>query len=495
MRSLPAIFFAAIAAFAQQNVTIKGVVTDAQTGTPVPGAKVELRYSTSRAAVDTAETGVPGTFELTVNQAGKYLVAAYGSGYRESVSEPATVTDTEFEPGAAAVNRKFELKLPRSSGIAGFLRDAETKEPVRRVPVRALRMIWLAGQRRINEEQLILTDDEGSFRIDSLPPGEYAIMFGNTTPVSAASSKKVYPIMLWPEGDNAPFLVKDGSNIDLGAIDYAKITPARFIGPDCEDHKQPVDVSISQNVGGGWFSLGKDSMPACGILSPLPAVSQGRYRLSFMRTLGDFRMGYEEIFIRRGEDAHVRIQLSAPISLTGTMTCDCEKALVIENPIGLEAYSMEFASKVNLTQVGPFPQPLIVGNDYHVSIGNLPPGLALKDLRIDGASIAIVLTDKPAKLTGTVDSKTALENHVVLAKWPLPQDSIYPEFRNAAVKEDGQFSLDAVPAGTYRVAAIGPVQWSLRGVPEVVAHWFTSGDEITLVENEIKVIRLEAKIP
>jgi hypothetical protein len=500
MRPLLVICFCAAAAFAQQNVTVRGIVIDAQTGAPLAGAKVELRYSTSPAAVATAETPASGTFELTAKESGKYVVAAEAAGYREGITaSPITITDVEFEPGASPVERTIQVKLSRSSSISGFLRDADTKEPVRRIPVRALRIRWMRGERIVEEAQLVLSDDDGGFHIDSVPPGEYAILLGNTTPIVASSEKKVYPAILWPEGgETDPQVVKDGEHLDLGAVDYAKVVPSRLIGPNCEGGERPVQLTIQQSVGGGWAAIGKISLPGCGVLSPLPPISQGRYRLDLMMMHPpDLATGSEEILVRRGEDAKVDLHPEPPAPFTGTLTCDCAKAPLLENPIAVQLQSGQHSQSFSLTQFGPFSQPVIFHDDIHVDLRDLPPGLVIKEIQTSDVSARIVLTDKAGALTGVAagDSKTMPENHAVLVRWPLPQEATYSEFRNSAVNGAGEFSFDGVAAGTYRAAVIGAEQWSHRDEPGVVASWFTSADDIAIAEGETRAIRLEAKIP
>ena len=386
-----------------------------------------------------------------------------------------------------------------SGSITGSLRDAETKEPVRSIPLKLFRIHWLRGERVVEETQLVLSGDDGGFRIDGVPPGEYAILMGNTTPMAASSDTKVYPAILWPEGGEAdPIVVKNGENLDLGANDYARVVPSRLIGPDCKGGDRQVQITLEQSIGSGWAELGKISQPNCGTLTPLPPISQGRYRLDFMTTQGpEPAAGSEEILVRRGVDAKVELHLEPQAPFTGTLTCDCAKAPPLENPIVVHLQSGQLSQDLPLTQFGPFSQPVILHDDIHVDLRGLPPGLAIREMKATDLSAEIVLTDKPGALTGAAagDSKTMPENHAVLVRWPLPPDATYSEFRSAGVSAAGAFAFDGVAAGIYRAAVIGPEQWSRQDEPGVVASWFASADDIAISEGETTAIRVEAKMP
>ncbi|HEY4085656.1 MAG TPA: hypothetical protein VGM43_06940 [Bryobacteraceae bacterium] len=384
----------------------------------------------------------------------------------------------------------------QSGSITGSLRDAETKEPVRRIPLKLFRIHWLRGERVVEETQLAHSSDDGGFHIDSVPPGEYAILMGDTTPTAASSGNKVYPAILWPDGGEAdPIVVRNGERLDLGANDYDRVAPSRLIGPECKGGEPPMQLTLEQSIGSGWVELTKISQPGCGVLSPLPPISQGRYRLDFMTAQQpNPAAGTEEILVRRGEDAKVELHLEPPASFTGEITCDCAKNPALEKPIVLHLQSGPLSQSLSLAQFGPFSQPVMLHDDIHLDVRDVPPGLVVREIRTTDASAEIFLTDKPGALTGsaTGDSKTMVENHAVLVHWPLPPDATYSEFRSSAVNAVGEFSFDRVAAGMYRAAVIGPEQWSHQDEPGVVASWFTSASDITIDEGKTAAIRLEA---
>ncbi len=389
----------------------------------------------------------------------------------------------------------LQAQTAMRGSITGSLRDAQTKDPVRHIPIQVFRIRWVRGERSVEEMQRTLSGEDGAFHITSVAPGEYAILMGNTAPRAASSDEKVYPAILWPEGGEVdPIVVKDGENLDLGVNDYAKVAPSRLIGPDCKGGEPPLQLTIEQSVGGGWFVLGKISQPGCGALSLLPPISQGRYRLDFVTTQA---AGSEEILVRRGEDARVELRLEPPAQFTGELTCDCAKNPPIEKPIVVHLQSGPFSQNLSLTQFGPFSQPVTLHDDIHVDLRDLPPGLVVREIKTGDLSAEIFLTDNPGALRGvaTGDARMMPEKHAVLVRWPLPPDATYSEFRSSGVNAAGEFSFDRVAAGTYRAAVIGPEQWSHQDEPGVVASWFTSAADIMIDEGKTAAIRLEAGKP
>jgi hypothetical protein len=128
---------------AAQNVRIEGNVVDADTGVPISGAKAVLRYVTSPAPLETVATDATGAFQFSVAQPGEYAVELSAPGFEETVYSGAgraiEFDASQFEPGAGDTVRSIVVKIARSGGLQGRIRDAESREPIRLLTVRALR--------------------------------------------------------------------------------------------------------------------------------------------------------------------------------------------------------------------------------------------------------------------------------------------------------------------------------------------------------------------
>ena len=197
---------------AAQSVRIEGNVVDADTGVPISGAKAVLRYVTSPAPLETVATDATGAFEFSVAQPGKYAFELSAQGYEETLYSGAGTSiefdAAQFEPGAGDTVRNIVVKIPRSGGLHGRIRDAESREPIRLLTVRALRSWWLRGKRQLKEEGIAFTDDGGVFQLDTLPAGEYVLEVHqaetrrslNEQAGEKASTKR-YPLKFWPDSD------------------------------------------------------------------------------------------------------------------------------------------------------------------------------------------------------------------------------------------------------------------------------------------------------
>jgi hypothetical protein len=162
-----------------QDVSIEGTVLDAGTNIPVAGAKVAL---VSGAPLEAVVTEASGTFHFSVKQPGDYFIEANAPGFLELPGKPLQIDEAEFEPGASVPVRSVTLKLSRSSGLTGHIQDADTREAMALVTVRVLRFGWRRGKRRLTEERIAFTDDDGMFHLESLTPGEYVLEIQNRTP-------------------------------------------------------------------------------------------------------------------------------------------------------------------------------------------------------------------------------------------------------------------------------------------------------------------------
>jgi len=79
------------------------------------------------------------------------------------------------------------LTLWRNGGISGRIVD-EANEPVVGIPVRALRVVFVAGTPHVAAGPIGNTDDRGMYRIGSLAPGKYLVMVPSVQSSAPAST-------------------------------------------------------------------------------------------------------------------------------------------------------------------------------------------------------------------------------------------------------------------------------------------------------------------
>ena len=164
------------------TAVIKGQVL-ASTGTPVRRAQVRAMSMEGRGGGVTSTDG-NGNFEIADLPAGRYTITANKGGYaagqygQRRPGEPGT--PIELSDGQTA--EKVNFVLTRGSVISGRVVD-DGGEPVAGTTVQAMRYQFLGGARRLvpggSEGASDRTDDQGTFRLYGLPPGDYYISANN----------------------------------------------------------------------------------------------------------------------------------------------------------------------------------------------------------------------------------------------------------------------------------------------------------------------------
>ncbi|MEO8258298.1 MAG: carboxypeptidase-like regulatory domain-containing protein [Acidobacteriota bacterium] len=154
---------------------ITGRVLAADNGRPVRRA---------RAVVNAAElpggratlTDDSGVFELTDLPAGRYTLSVSKTGFvglSYGQRRPLQAgTPLQLREGQQMAG--IEFRLPRGSVLAGHIFD-ETGEPMPGASVRVMRYQYAQGERQLVPAGNTQTDDEGTFRVWGLNPGDYYV--------------------------------------------------------------------------------------------------------------------------------------------------------------------------------------------------------------------------------------------------------------------------------------------------------------------------------
>jgi hypothetical protein len=154
---------------------ISGRVLAADNGRPVKRA---------RALVNAAElpggratlTDDKGVFELTELPAGRYTLSVSKTGFvglSYGQRRPLQAgTPLQLREGQQLTG--IEFRLPRGSVLAGHVFD-ETGDPMPGASVRVMRYQYSQGERQLVPAGTAQTDDEGTFRVWGLNPGDYYV--------------------------------------------------------------------------------------------------------------------------------------------------------------------------------------------------------------------------------------------------------------------------------------------------------------------------------
>jgi hypothetical protein len=259
---------------------ISGVVTDGATGKPIGGATVSFwSFDTHdpRSYQQSMLTDPKGRFVfLHLPRTDGCNLYASKSGYADGGLDPRL----SFGEGAMALKESewapnVTLTLWRNGGISGRVVD-ELNEPVVGIPVRALRLILVAGMPHVAAGRIGTTDDRGIYRIGSLRPGKYLVMVPSVqSSAPASTSARTLAGRKTDAAPNEPPLT-NGAGLNFGsdrlvignyatpprATDRLMAYPSVFYpGARLLTSATPIDLAAGQEKGGVDVAL-----------QPVPAV-------------------------------------------------------------------------------------------------------------------------------------------------------------------------------------------------------------------------------
>ncbi len=154
--------------------TISGRVLAADTGRPIPRARVLLsaaQFDGRGALTDNTGvfslTGLPeGRFTLTVSKSG-FVTLSYGQRRPQQAGTP-------LQLAAGQEIKGIEFRLPPGSVITGRVVD-ENGDPLPGTGVRVLSYQYQQGNRQLVPAGNAQTDDRGVYRVWGLNPGDYYV--------------------------------------------------------------------------------------------------------------------------------------------------------------------------------------------------------------------------------------------------------------------------------------------------------------------------------
>lgn len=206
MKTLSAALAAVVVSFSAlgaQNATtastaaISGVVRDARTGRPVPGAIVLLRHPGGTAPLATITRHVTDSQGRYLFQqlpaAQGYTVRATKPGYIEGAYGQQAMfgPDGRITLGEAAWFSRGDIPLWPSGAISGRIAD-ERNEPVVGAHVRLVARVVLGGVSQWIGSAAARTDDRGEYRFAGLVPGTYSVLVPSATATAPAEAQGLY---------------------------------------------------------------------------------------------------------------------------------------------------------------------------------------------------------------------------------------------------------------------------------------------------------------
>lgn len=503
-----------------QTGRIKGTVVDSISHQPIKKSSISVDPTVfvngqPVGGAQNATTDSAGSFAFSGLAPGKYQIVVINQNYPQSLmggtrktvevsaGDTAATVTIELMPGAAISGRIVDEDGDPLNGC--FVQPRYAKNfnqgiPMMRAPV---------------------THDDGSYRISGIPAGKYIISVQCSTPVfeprplSAGPDpppSMAYPVQYYSAASDA----KSAQAVELSAgaeksgVDF-QMRPvgvtlihgtfaggAILPGVGTSVTLEPVDASGARPF--GPFRNGAE-LNADGSFD-IRSVFPGAYEIVAVSQPGDgqpsdaagavggvLRVDVTDKPLNVSVQLHASMDVSGKIEIEGDTTQlkmaigQINLQLVPNFPIG----SGGRATQPN--QDGSFTFKWILPGEYRINV--LAPRVFLKSARMGGDDFTnktLNLTSGAAGFlelvistnTGTIQG-TAPTGQTVFAQ-AIVDDSPLPSWRGAQVDQNGQFKMEGLAPGKYRVVAGEPS----ASMPD-------GGQEVTVAEGETATVELKAE--
>jgi len=479
----------AAAAVAAGNASIAGRVLDS-TGAPVRRAVVTVEGESQNGRRGRAMTGDDGTFLVPQLPKGRYWISAEKTGFLRGsyrgrtpggYGDPVTLGDDTAKSG-------IDITLPRQGVITGRVLD-EAGEPAERVMVQAIPL--RKQSTRGNFAGSAMTNDLGEFRITKLAPGNYRLLANRgqdrgeplveRLPGKAATAEAptYFPGALDP-ASASPIKVNPGEERTGAEIRLQRSTVVRVAGrltgeiPAGRGTRVSIRPTSQEGMMRGEFMAGgrEGAVGADGSFE-FRNIRPGEYKLTAMsmnREGGPKTLGNQVVAVGQQDVSGVSISTAAPPKVDGRVRADGEPPFSFGSvEITLENSGFGAPSRAKTDANGVFSFPAVSRERQTVNVktsagvivksiyaaGQPLPGLEI-DFSIVSGPLEIVLSNKPATITGTVEGMSPDSPRITV--WAVPDGEPFTianwSTKKVRVSPDSPtFTLDSLRPGSYRIAA------------------------------------------
>lgn len=481
-----------------QTASIAGKVTDAA-GAPVKRAVVSISTENAEARNSRTMTGDDGSFVIKELAKGKYWITAEKNGFLRAAWRGRTPSSwgdpIEVEDGKSKTG--IDITLQRQGVIAGRVVD-EAGEPADRVQVQVIDTRAGTAGRGIRSPGATTTDDRGEFRISRLAPGTYKLLATRPNDRSVVLGERAagkQPTMEAPtyfpgtlDAASATTIKVNAGEERTGAeIRLQRSVVVQVSGTVTGDVPQPARrgggmvVTLRPNSSPGGFN---NMMRPGGGPGGGPGAETGKDGSFLFRNVrpGDYTLtvssygrggplilGRQPLSVGQQDIAGVSVTASAPVEIKGKLRAEGNPPFEIPRmQIGLtgsggapvEARSSETGeftfnavSRDRYTLNARTPTGMIVKSVF--AAGQPLPGLEIDFATVTGP-IEILLSNKPAAITGTVEGTSPDAPRIAVWAVPDAQPLAITGLNTTKIRVESSassFSLENLRPGTYRVAA------------------------------------------
>lgn len=469
----------------QGTASIRGLVTSADTNSPVRRAQVRATSADTRSA-RLSTTDADGRFELRDLPAGRWTISATKGGFVTQQFGQRHPFES-VEPVDLADGQRFtaNFTLSRGSAITGRVSD-EFGDPITGARVQVLRSQAQQGRRRLvptaNGAQ---TDDTGAFRVFGLAPGEYYVAASlQAAPADSSTNPVSYAPTYFPGTGN----IADAQRITLtlgteqSGINFVlqPVRAVRVSGTVVDSNGAPTQALLNLTPAGfgddGGLQLGNPARVLPDGSFTILNVVPGEYVLTVNgRPNGNATPEVASMPVTVGNDdlAGVSIATSKGGTIRGTIVAD-NNAKVTTTNIQVSVQALRpapgnFQPRTQVSSAGTFELNGLIGAQV-LRVDRLPDGWTVKSIRANGrditdtalefrgseaATVQVVLTNRISEVSGAVkaNGQPVTSASVVLfpedaAQWVFPSRRV----RMVRVDQTGVFHAQSLPPGERYLA-------------------------------------------
>jgi hypothetical protein len=522
---------------------LRGVVIDAQTGSPVVGARVQAQFVTGvgnpiPCAIDdchsldaTGEpapmyrqsTGSGGRFEIRGVKPGEYWVAATAPGYilRHFGQTSGDMPEITVRVSAGQTASAVDIRLERAGAVTGRV-FSDSGDGLAGVEVELLRRSYAPGGATPVPVAFAQTEDLGVYRFRDVAPGEYfvrAYVSGAIRPTRRDKSI-AYAATFFPEASDIetaqPLVVAGGQDvfgIDLPlATMKLRVVSGRLVDPGGQSLATARVRLVSRSslpLQTPWSAVTRDGQ------FRLEDVVPGDYMLLVVDTVDSRRWNGALQDISVVDDVTDVLLVASPGAFLEGHIVRADGRPLPFDPSDLDI-SLQHrptgatlgAGRADVRADGTFAVQSGAGT-MHLEIAGLPAPWHLKAATLNGVDVTdrafelgegrghrleITLTNRVVRLLGDVTDRSArpVSNALVVL---FPEDRARWQasrlIRTTFSHQRGRYELDDLPAGDYRVAAVATLPRRAWMDPAVLDRLWQSSAPVRLQEDQQQAVSLK----
>jgi hypothetical protein len=457
--------------------TASGVVVHDATGQPVPFARLVFQRIVANTYSNLGFfTDQQGRFQAFSLDPASYTVVVTKAGLLPPLRPELPLSSTTVDLRANCQTANLQYLLVPAAIISGRITD-HLGQPIPSARVEAQRRTWLNGRWSYRTIASTYANAQGSYRIASLPAGQYVLRAHPQGPVTVSFSDPAGPTTYlapayYPNSFDAaqaqPIGVATGSELagyDFGPVLTPLLKVEGRLG-SAEGQSAPSFCTVilrSKNNGGDYTAR---YTPETGAFS-FAEIPPGDYRLmAYASEATSIGSALREITLVDRDMTGIQLDLAPPITVKGKAalqggTLPSQAIWVNLSPLIANAVS---DGSVWIGDEGSFEFNVVQYDRYRLSLGSTQPNIYLKSVTVAGkpvqgtvldwsagqpANLQVLLANDGGRLEGTVTEAKPLDRSLVVL---VPADmtklagaELFTEFAD----NNQKFRLANLPPGDY----------------------------------------------